>query len=155
LIYKAVLFGIGKFDGNIFFVTVSETPNLKYIGKTLFEYCKLPVPDFTNGEDAINRSRVLLRQVGKNGKNPILLVLDDVWPKSEALVEKFKFQMLDYKILVTSRVGFRRFGTPCQLNPLDHDPAVSLFRHYAQLNHNSSYMADRDLVDEVTSLQSN
>jgi len=152
LIYKAVLFGIGKFGGNIFFVTVSETPNLKNIVKTLFEQYGLPVPDFINDEDAINRMGNLLREVGRN---PILLVLDDVWPKSEALVEKFKFQMPDYKILVTSRVGFRRFGTPCQLNPLDHDSAVTLFRHFAQLNKSSSYTPDKNLVHEVLSLQSN
>ena len=110
------------------------------------------MPDFINDEDLIDRLGNLLREVERN---PILLVLDDVWPGSEDLVERFKFQSTDYKILVTSRVGFRRFDTPCQLNPLDHDPAVSLFRHYAQLNHISSCMPDRDLVDEVISLQSN
>ena len=110
------------------------------------------MPDFINDDDAINRLGNLLGEVGRN---PILLVLDDVWPGSEGLVERFKFQLRDYKILVTSRVGFRRFGTPCQLNPLDHGSAVSLFHHYAQLNHISSYMPDRDHVDEVISLQSN
>jgi hypothetical protein len=110
------------------------------------------VPDFINDEDAINQLGNLLREVGRN---PILLVLDDVWPGSEDLVEKFKFKLPDYKILVTSRVGFRRFDTLCQLSPLDHDHAVSLFCHYAQLNHSSSYMLYRDLVDEVISLQSN
>jgi hypothetical protein len=89
------------------------------------------------------------------GSEPILLVLDDVWPDSEGLVEKFKFKMSDYKILVTSRVAFRRFGPPCQLDPLDHDHAVSLFQHYAQLNESSSYMPDKNLLDEVLSLQSN
>ncbi|KAI5396045.1 hypothetical protein KIW84_062301 [Lathyrus oleraceus] len=73
----------------------------------------------------------------------LLLILDDVWPNSKGLVEKFKFQMLDYKILVTSRVTFRRFGTPCQLDLLDHGPAVALFHHFAQLNHNNSYMPDK------------
>ncbi|XP_045814938.1 probable disease resistance protein At5g66900 [Trifolium pratense] len=136
----------GKFGGNIFFVTVSKTPNLKNIVQTLFEHCGLRVPEFHSDEDAINRLGVLLRQVGRN---PILLVLDDVWPNSEGLVEKFKFKMSDYKILVTSRVAFRRFGTPCQLDPLDHDHAVSLFHHFAQLNHNSSYMPDKNLVHEI------
>ncbi|WJX60807.1 hypothetical protein P8452_45968 [Trifolium repens] len=136
----------GKFGGNIFFVTVSKAPNLKNIVQTLFEHCGLRVPEFHSDEDAINRLGVLLRQVGKN---PILLVLDDVWPNSEGLVEKFKFKMSDYKILVTSRVAFRRFGTPCQLDPLDHDHAVSLFHHFAQLNHSSSYMPDKNLVHEI------
>ncbi|KAK2372729.1 putative disease resistance protein [Trifolium repens] len=136
----------GKFGGNIFFVTVSKTPNLKNIVQTLFEHCGLRVPEFHSDEDAINRLGVLLRQVGRN---PILLVLDDVWPNSEGLVEKFKFKMSDYKILVTSRVAFRRFGTPFKLDPLDHDHAVSLFHHFAQLNHNNSYMPDKNLVREI------
>ncbi|KHN42056.1 Putative disease resistance protein [Glycine soja] len=136
----------GKFEGNIFFVTVSKTPNLKYIVETLFEHCGCPVPKFQSDEDAINRLGVLLRLVGKN---PILLVLDDVWPSSEALVEKFKIDIPDYKILVTSRVSFPRFGTPCQLDKLDHDHAVALFCHFAQLNGKSSYMPDEKLVDEI------
>jgi len=119
--------------------------------QTLFEHCGSRVPEFQSDEEAINKLGLLLR---KSESTPILLVLDDVWHGSEDLVEKFKFQLPDYKILVTSRVGFRRFGTPCQLNPLDHDSAVSLFRHYAQLNHISSSMPDRDL-DKVLSLQSN
>ena len=104
------------------------------------------MPKFQSDEDAINRLGVLLRLVGKN---PILLVLDDVWPSSEALVEKFKIDIPDYKILVTSRVSFPRFGTPCQLDKLDHDHAVALFCHFAQLNGKSSYMPDEKLVDEV------
>ena len=82
-------------------------------------------------------------------KKPMLLVLDDVWPGSEALVEKFKIDIPDYKILVTSRVSFPRFGTPCQLDKLDHDHAVALFCHFAQLNGKSSYMPDENLVHEV------
>jgi hypothetical protein len=120
--------------------------------QTLFEHCGCRVPEFQTDDDAINRLGLLLRQVGRN---PILLVLDDVWPNSEGLVEKFKFQMSDYKILVTSRVAFRRFGTPFELDPLDRNHAVSLFHHFAQLNHSSTYMPDRNLVREVLSLQSN
>ncbi|KAL2348424.1 hypothetical protein Fmac_002424 [Flemingia macrophylla] len=135
-----------KFGGNIFFVTVSKTPNLKTIVETLFEHCGYRVPEFQSDEDAINRLGVLLRIVGKN---PILLVLDDVWPSSEALIEKFKIQIPDYKILVTSRVSFPRFGTPCQLDKLGHDPAVALFCHFAQLNDKSSYMPDQKLVHEI------
>ncbi|XP_073220429.1 protein DA1-related 5-like [Cicer arietinum] len=80
----------GKFDGNIFYVTVSKTPNLNNIVKTLFEHCGSQVPEFQSDEDAIKQLRHLLRKVGRN---PILLVLDDVWPRSEGLVKKFKFQM--------------------------------------------------------------
>ncbi|WJX55439.1 hypothetical protein P8452_41207 [Trifolium repens] len=137
----------GKFGTNIFFVTVSKTPNWKIIAQTLFEYCGLRVPEFNNNEDAINRLGSLLSKVGTN---PILLVLDDVWPGSESLVEKFKFdKILDYKILVTSRDAFRRFGTPCKLDPLGHDHAVSLFQHFAQLNKSSLFMPDKNLLHEI------
>jgi hypothetical protein len=63
-----------------------------------------------------------------------------------------KNQRLDCKILVTSReVPFTRYSTACELHPLDHDDAVALFHHFAQLNN----MPDQDLVHEVLSLQSN
>ncbi|XP_027361343.1 probable disease resistance protein At5g66900 [Abrus precatorius] len=137
----------GKFGGNIFFITVSKTPNLKTIVQTLFECCGCPVPEFQSDEDATNRVGVLLRHVGKC---PILLVLDDVWPNSEALLEQFIIQIPDYKILVTSRIAFRRFGTPCQLDKLSHDDAVSLFRHFANLNDKlSSDVPDENLVHEI------
>ncbi|XP_061341829.1 probable disease resistance protein At5g66900 [Gastrolobium bilobum] len=134
----------GKFGENIFFVTVSETPNLKTIVQTLFEHCGCRVPQFQSDEDAINRLGLLLRLVAKN---PTLLVLDDV--SSETLVDKFIFQLSDYKILVTSRFAFQRFGTPCQLDPLRHDHAVSLFHHFVQRKGHSSYMPDENLVNEI------
>ncbi|XP_014521076.1 probable disease resistance protein At5g66900 [Vigna radiata var. radiata] len=135
-----------KFGANIFFVTVSKTPNLKTIVETLFEHCRCRVPKFQTDEDVVNRLEVLLRVFGKH---PILLVLDDVWPGSEDLVEKFKIQIPDYKILVTSRVSFPRFGTSYQLDKLDHVHAESLFRHFAQLKDKSSYIPERNIVDEI------
>ncbi|KAI5436816.1 hypothetical protein KIW84_023076 [Lathyrus oleraceus] len=36
-----------------------------------------------------------------------------------------------------------------QLDPLDHDPTMALFHHFAQLNHDSSYMPDKNLVREI------
>ncbi|XP_061363508.1 probable disease resistance protein At5g66900 [Gastrolobium bilobum] len=138
----------GKFGGNVFFVAVSKTPHLKTIVQTLFEHCGRRLPEFQSDEDATNRLGLLLRQVGFGG-SPILLVLDDVWPGSEVLVEKFKFQISNYKILVTSRVAFPRFGNPCNLKPLNHDDAVSLFRHFAQLKLTGPYMLDEKLVQEI------
>ncbi|MED6172459.1 hypothetical protein PIB30_050279 [Stylosanthes scabra] len=136
----------GKFGGNIFFVTFSETPNVKNIVQTLFEHCGCRVPEFQSDEDAIHKLGFLMRHVGRN---PTLLVLDDVWQSSEALVEKFRFQIPGYKILVTSRVAFQRFGTPWPLEPLDHDDAVPLFRHSAQLNSKCLYMPDDNLLNEI------
>lgn len=110
------------------------------------------MPEFQSDDDAINRLSALLLSVGGNDKNPILLVLDDVWPGSEALVDKFTVQIPYYKILVTSRVAYPRFGTKILLGQLDHNQAVALFAHYAKLNDNSSYMPEEDLLHEVLTL---
>jgi hypothetical protein len=104
------------------------------------------VPEFQSDEDAVNRLGLLLKKVEGN---PLLLVLDDVWPSSETLVEKLQFQISDSKILVTSRVAFPRFNTTCILKPLVHEDAVLLFHHYAQMEKNSSDIIDKDLVEKV------
>ncbi|KAK0606118.1 hypothetical protein LWI29_034274 [Acer saccharum] len=49
----------------------------------------------------------------------MLLVLDDVW--SESLVQKFMFELPNYKILVTSRSVFPQFGSGHQLKPLNDE----------------------------------
>ncbi|KAE9597618.1 hypothetical protein Lal_00013774 [Lupinus albus] len=136
----------GKFGGNILFVTFSKNPKLEIIVERLFEHCGYRVPEFQSKEDAIHRLGFLLRKIGKS---PILLVLDDVWPDSEPLLEKFKFQMPDYKILVTSRVAFPKFGTPFILKPLHHEDAVTLFHHAAHFGGSKSNIPDEDLVQKV------
>ena len=140
------LVSLGKFKENILFVTFSKTPKLKIIVEKLFEHCGCQVPEFQSDEDAVNRMGVLLRNIGRS---PMLLVLDDVWPGSEALVEKFKIQMSDYKILVTSRVAFPRFGTPWILEPLNHEDALTLFRHFALLEESCSNIPNEDVVQKV------
>lgn len=134
-----------KFGGNILFVTVSKTPKLKIIVERLFEHCGYQVPDFLSDEDAVNQLGLLLRQIGRSS---MLLVLDDVWPGSEALVEKFKVQIPDYKILVISRVAFLRFDMQCILKPLGHDDAVTLFRHYMLLEESGSSIPD-EVIQKV------
>ncbi|XP_061363498.1 probable disease resistance protein At5g66900 [Gastrolobium bilobum] len=136
----------GKFRENILFFTFSETPKLKVIVERLFEHCGFKVPEFQSDEEAVNRLELFLRKIEGS---PMLLVLDDVWPGSEALVEKLQFQISDYKVLVTSRVAFPRFGTPCILNPLVHEDSITLFRHYALLEDNSSNSPDEDIVQKV------
>jgi len=117
------------------FVTFSQTPNLKNIVERLFEHCGYYVPEFVSDDDAIKRLEILMRKIEGS---PLLLVLDDVWPGSEALVEKFKFQMSDYKILVISRVAFPKFSTQFILKPLAPEDAMTLFRHHALLEESSS-----------------
>jgi len=119
---------------------------LKTIVERIHEHCGYPVPEFQSDEDAVKRLGFLLNKVEGS---PLLLVLDDVWPSSESLVEKLQFQLTDFKILVTSRVSFPRFSTPCILKPLAHEDAVTLFHHYAQMEKNSSDIIDKNLVEKV------
>lgn len=136
---------LGKFKGNILFVVFSKTPQLKIIVERIFEHCGNPVPEFQSDEDAVNELGLLLKKI----EGPILLVLDDVWPGSEDLVEKFQFQISDYKILVTSRVALSRFDKTFILKPLVHEDAVTLFRHYTQLEKKNSNIPDKDLIQKV------
>nr|XP_023894780.1 probable disease resistance protein At5g66900 [Quercus suber] len=129
---------IGIYMGNIFFVNVSKTPNLKVIVQNLFSYNGDECPEFQSDEDAINQLEQLLYQIGQ----PILLILDDVWPESESLIDKFKFNIPNYKIVVTSRKAFSRFKFRFQLNPLDHEDAMRLFCHSASMQDGSSYILE-------------
>ena len=49
--------------GNIFFVNVSKTPNLKVIVQNLFSYNGDECPEFQSDEDAINQLEQLLYQL--------------------------------------------------------------------------------------------
>ncbi|KAL0014236.1 hypothetical protein SO802_001305 [Lithocarpus litseifolius] len=132
---------IGIYMGNIFFVNVSKTPNLKGIVQNLFGYNGDECPEFQSDEDAINQLGQLLYQIGQ----PILLILDDVWPESESLIDKFNFNIPNYKIVVTSRKAFSRFKFRFQLNPLDHEDAMRLFCHSASMQVGSSYRLEEDM----------
>ncbi|XWS45316.1 hypothetical protein CRYUN_Cryun15aG0125900 [Craigia yunnanensis] len=80
--------------------------------------------------------------------NPILLIQDDVWFGSESLVDKLKFTLPDYKILVTSRFSFPGFDFTYSLKPLKEDDAMNLFHHSAFLQNGNPYIPD-DLVNKV------
>ncbi|KAF7828758.1 putative disease resistance protein [Senna tora] len=139
---------LGKFNrNNIFFATFSKSPNLKIIVERLFEHFEQPKPEFQSNEDPGYKLRILLNQVGAT--HPILLVLDDVWPGSESLVEKFKVQISNLKILVTSRVALNlESRITFQLDPLSLENSVTLFRHFAQLEDTTS-CPPNDLVHKV------
>ncbi|KAJ7951597.1 Disease resistance protein [Quillaja saponaria] len=136
----------GKFGDNIFFLTFSKSPNLKTIAQNLFQHKGQKVPEFLSDEDAVNKLGNLLNQIGEK---PILLVLDDVWSGSEALIEKLNLQLPDYKILVTSRFAFQRFGDPYCLKPLSNKDATTLLCQSASLTESSSNILDEDFVGEI------
>ncbi|KAL2333611.1 hypothetical protein Fmac_014824 [Flemingia macrophylla] len=102
-------------------------------------------------------SIIVLTGLGGSGKTTLATKLcwdehvkDDVWPGSEALVEKVKFHLSDCKILVTSRFACPTFGTSsCVLKPLLHEDAMTLFRHYAFSDGNSLNTPHDDLVQKV------
>ncbi|PRQ47858.1 putative powdery mildew resistance protein, RPW8 [Rosa chinensis] len=122
-----------KFKNNIFFITVSETPDFYLIVQRLYRSKGNPAPTFKDDENALKLLRKFLKE---EGQNPLLLVLDDVWSGSDSLLEKFEFKMQDYKVLVTSRSEFRRFDSYA-LQSLDFDNAMKLFHHAASLGEKS------------------
>uniref|UniRef100_A0A2N9J5X8 Disease resistance R13L4/SHOC-2-like LRR domain-containing protein n=1 Tax=Fagus sylvatica TaxID=28930 RepID=A0A2N9J5X8_FAGSY len=75
----------------------------------------------------------------------MLLILDDVWPGSEPLLEKFKFHMPKSKILVTTRTAFPRFSFTYNLKPLNAEDAMALFRYSASLKDGTSCIPDEDI----------
>ncbi|KAJ0097588.1 hypothetical protein Patl1_28766 [Pistacia atlantica] len=77
----------GKFQNNIFFVTVSKTPNVKVIVQKIFKHKDCEVPELLTDEDAFNELGRLLNQIQSQ---PILLVLDDVWSGSESMDAKLE-----------------------------------------------------------------
>ena len=95
----------------------------------LFKHNGEDCPEFQSDEEAIDQLEQLLNEI----RQPILLILDDVWPGSESLIEKFKFNIPDYKIVVTSRTAFPRFPYRYKLNPLNRVDAMSLFCNSASL----------------------
>ncbi|KAM5576422.1 hypothetical protein ABKV19_007340 [Rosa sericea] len=129
-----------KFKSNVFFVTVSKKPNLYLIVQELYHGTGAQVPDFQNEATAVSWLQQFLKQTGQN---PMLLVLDDVWAGSEFILEKFdELKMSDYKILVTSRSAFPRFGSPYYLECLNDEDAMALFHHAASLGDRSSYISE-------------
>ncbi|KAK7851193.1 putative disease resistance protein [Quercus suber] len=133
----------GMFTNNILFVNVSKTPNVKVIVQNLFSYKGIqPKYQIQSDEEAIYLLPLMLKHIGPN---PILLILDDVWLGSEFLLEKFKFNIPNYKILVTSRTAFPRFKHTYNLKQLNEVDAMNLFCRSAFLQDESSYIPEEDI----------
>ncbi|KAK7848880.1 putative disease resistance protein, partial [Quercus suber] len=138
----------GIYGENIFFVNVSQAPNLKVMVQKLFNHNHngQECPVFQSDEEAIDQLEQLLDEIGQ--RQPILLILDDVWPGSESLIEKFKFDIPAYKIVVTSRTAFPKFKSKYNLNPLDPEDAMSLFCRSASFKDVSSYFS-KEKIEKV------
>ncbi|XP_062102139.1 probable disease resistance protein At5g66900 isoform X2 [Humulus lupulus] len=134
-----------KFKSNILFVTVGKNPNLGLIAQELYQHKGYSVSTFKENKDSELKLEQFLREIGKE---PVLLVLDDVWFGSESLVDKFVFQIPDYKILVTSRYPFPRFEHQYEMKPLSYEDAKAIFRHYASLEDGNAAIPN-DLVKKA------
>ncbi|XP_044470000.1 probable disease resistance protein At5g66900 isoform X2 [Mangifera indica] len=132
-----------KFKDNIFFVTVSKPHNVKVIVQKIIQHLGKDVPEFQTDEHAINDLERLLKEMGSQ---PILLVLDDVWSESESMLRKFKSQLPNYKILVTSRSVFPKLGFVYKLKPLYEEAAETLFRYTTG---GDSSIRDQKLVNKI------
>ncbi|PWA49208.1 Disease resistance protein [Artemisia annua] len=119
----------GFFGENIFYVTVSRTTSLKTIVQKLFaQYLNVKHHEIETDEEAKNQLENVLRQMGPGR---MLLVLDDVWSESESIIQDLKFSIPGYKILVTSRFLFPRFGSTYELNLLNDEDARTLLCYSA------------------------
>ena len=115
--------------------------------KELYKQKGYEVPTFQN--ELASPVKWLQKVQKEKGDDPLLLVLDDIWSGSESLLEMFEFKMSNYKILVTSRSEFRRFGSSYHLQLLDNDNAMKLFHHTASLGDKSSHIP-KDLSKMVS-----
>ncbi|KAM3014333.1 hypothetical protein FF2_027057 [Malus domestica] len=128
------------FKNNIFFVNVSKNPNLDLIVHELYQRKGSELPAFQNEFMAVKWLQIFLKE---SRHNPLLFVLDDVWSGSESLLDKFdQFKFSNYKILVTSRFAFPRFGSPYHLALLNDGDAMALFHYSASSEDKSSYTSE-------------
>uniref|UniRef100_A0A0C9RM11 TSA: Wollemia nobilis Ref_Wollemi_Transcript_11548_3732 transcribed RNA sequence n=1 Tax=Wollemia nobilis TaxID=56998 RepID=A0A0C9RM11_9CONI len=138
----------GFFGNNVFFFTVSQSPNLKSVLHTMWEkLINKKIPEFQNAEDAhIQLQQELLMQ-----SMPILVVLDDVW--SRAALDILLFEGPGYKTLVTTRDSSTIPKSPStrlyQLPLLEPDDALSLFCFWAFGQTTIPSTAQENLIKQV------
>lgn len=110
-------------------MTVSEAANFKVIVQRLFLHKGRPEPLISSDEDALAQLEQFLLQ---QRTDPILLVLDDVWPDWESHIRNLRFPKIPgYKLLVTSRSEFRILDSTYKLKILSYEDARTIFCHFA------------------------
>ncbi|KAF2283676.1 hypothetical protein GH714_013761 [Hevea brasiliensis] len=111
----------------------------------LFQHKGYEVPQSQTDEHLVYHLEQFLKSLAPSA---ILLILDDIWPESDSLLDKFNFQIPNYKILVTSRSSLRRFGSSYKLKPLNDKDAMTVFCNSAFLQDKSSNI-DEDVVKKI------
>lgn len=132
------------FGRNIYFATISETPDLKIVVKKLLGNNQAGQQlDFDNDNEAIQTWGRYLGEI----ESEVLLVLDDVW--KDDIIKRFMFKRRGYKILVTSRSTFEGFQTH-RLQLLNDQDAIYLFRHlvFSEFGSQRTDIPD-ELVDKL------
>eukprot|EP00253_Pinus_taeda_P017312 PITA_17312 len=90
------------FQNNIVFITVSQSPNVKALLETMWDkIIGAGRPDFQSIEDAHNQ---LQKNLSLKGNRRTLVVLDDVWSRSNA--EQLLFDAKGYKTVITTRQDY-------------------------------------------------
>ncbi|ONH96585.1 hypothetical protein PRUPE_7G138500 [Prunus persica] len=137
-----------KFKDNIFFITVSKKSNCLVVQELCRKTGSL-VPSFQEEAIAFNWLQEFLNTPEQD---PLLLVLDDVYPDSDSLLDKLgEVKRPNHNILVTSRVKFPRFGPAYPLGTLEQGDAMTLFRHSASRTDRNSHILD-NLVEQIVQL---
>ncbi|KAJ4878685.1 Disease resistance protein (NBS-LRR class) family [Raphanus sativus] len=132
---------------HILFNVVSSTPNFSAIVQNLLQHNGYAPHTFDNESQAAVGLWTLLVKLRKDG--PILLVLDDVWRGAELLLQKFRINLPDYKILVTSRFDFPSFGYNYHLKPLEDGDARALLIQWASRPDKTSDKEYEDLLQKI------
>ncbi|KAG2298153.1 hypothetical protein Bca4012_009358 [Brassica carinata] len=131
----------------IFFCDVSRVPTFRTIVQTLLQHNGYEAPTFENDSQAVDGLRNLLDELTEDG--PILLVLDDVCQGAESLLQKFQMNIMNFKILVTSRFEFPSFGPTYHLKPLGYEDAKSLLIERASPRLYSIALKHEDLLQMI------
>uniref|UniRef100_A0A7N0T9N4 RPW8 domain-containing protein n=1 Tax=Kalanchoe fedtschenkoi TaxID=63787 RepID=A0A7N0T9N4_KALFE len=114
-----------KYGRNIFFVTLSNVPN----------------------KMALNQLKSIYVDVDLK---PKLVILDDVWLKSDHHIDDLSSGISNLKILVTSRFRLPRFQPQYELKLLNDEDAKKLFCHEVSFGNDSDNMPeDDDLVNKI------
>ncbi|KAF8025813.1 hypothetical protein BT93_F2594 [Corymbia citriodora subsp. variegata] len=137
----------GKFNNNIMFVPVSKKANLIDIVQKMFRHKGVKLCRIETEDDAVRYLQQLLIRIGKD---PVLLVLDDVWIESQSIIEKFVFKKIKhYRIVVTSRYEFPIYRPVHHLNPLTHVEALELFHQSVIVDDTSLDAPDDEILDQI------
>jgi len=140
------------FQNNIFFIPVSQSPNVKNVLETMWDaIIGGRRPAFQSNEDAYNQ---LQTNLSLKTNRQTLVVLDDVWSISD--VEQLMFQAEGYKTVITTRQDYTfphtDSGRAYNIPMLQKADALSLFCFWAFGQPSIPTTEDEDLIKQVVAV---